>query len=105
MAWIYLMIAGLLEIAWAIGLKYADGFTKLWPSVFTIIGMILSFVCLAQAVRTIPVGSAYAIWTGIGVIGTTILGVILFSEPRDIARISCLLLILVGIIGLKVLTK
>lgn len=99
------MIAGLLEIAWAIGLKYADGFTKLWPSVFTIIGMILSFVCLAQAVRTIPVGSAYAIWTGIGVIGTTILGVILFSEPRDIARISCLLLILVGIIGLKVLTK
>jgi quaternary ammonium compound-resistance protein SugE len=101
MAWTYLMIAGLLEIAWAIGLKYAEGFTKLWPSVGTVVGMIASFFFLSLALRTLPVGTAYAIWTGIGAAGTAILGMVLFSEPRDLVRLACIGLILAGVIGLR----
>lgn len=101
MAWVYLIIAGLLEIAWAIGLKYSEQFTKLWPSVFTLIGMFLSFYFLAKALDTIPVGTGYAIWTGIGAVGAAILGIILFNESRDLPRLACIGLIVVGIIGLK----
>ena len=101
MEWIYLVIAGVLEVIWAISLKYTDGFSKLWPSVFTVCGMIASFYFLAQALKTIPVGTAYAIWTGIGAAGTAILGIILFSEPASLSRLCCIGLIVAGIIGLK----
>jgi quaternary ammonium compound-resistance protein SugE len=101
MAWIYLLIAGLLEIFWAISLKYTDGFSKLWPSVLTVCGMIASFYFLAQSLKSIPVGTAYAMWTGIGAAGTAILGIILFLEPASPSRLVCLGLIVVGIIGLK----
>lgn len=100
-AWIYLIIAGLFEAVWAIGLKYAEGFTKLWPSVITIIAMAISIYFLALALKTLPVGTAYAIWTGIGAFTTAILGVILFSEPIHFSRIFFLILLLVSIIGLK----
>ncbi|HEY0863182.1 MAG TPA: quaternary ammonium compound efflux SMR transporter SugE [Lacunisphaera sp.] len=105
MSWIWLIIAGLLEIAWAIGLKYADGFTKLKPSIVTVLLMLASFWCLAQAVRGLPLGTSYAIWTGIGAVGTAILGVILFKEPATVARLLCMLLIVAGIVGLKLTTK
>ncbi len=101
MAWIQLIIAGALEILWAISLKYTDGFSKLWPSVLTISGMIASFYFLAQALKTIPVGTGYAIWTGIGAAGTAILGIILFSEPASWPRLLCIGMIVTGIIGLK----
>lgn len=101
MAWVYLMIAGVFEIAWAIGLKYTEGFSKPVASVVTVVLMIASFVFLSQAVRELPIGTAYAIWTGIGAVGTAILGMILFSEPRDTVRILCMLLIVAGIVGLK----
>ena len=102
MPWLYLFIAGLLEVAWAIGLKYADGFTKFWPSVITVVLMIGSFLALAQAVKGLQnIGSTYAIWTGIGAIGTAILGMILFNEDRSLARLTCLALVIVGIVGLK----
>lgn len=101
MAWVYLLIAGLLEVGWALGLKYTDGFTRLLPSVVTVAAMIGSFVLLGQALRVLPIGTAYAIWTGIGAVGTAILGIILFDEPRDLARILCILLIVAGILGLK----
>lgn len=100
-AWIYLIIAGLFEAVWAIGLKYAEGFTKLWPSVITIIAMAISLYFLALAIKTLPVGTAYAIWTGIGAFTTAVLGVILFSEPIHFSRIFFLILLLVSIIGLK----
>jgi quaternary ammonium compound-resistance protein SugE len=105
MAWIYLFIAGLFEIGWAVGLKYTEGFTKLWPSVITIIGMILSFYFLSNAVKTIPIGTAYAIWTGIGAVGTAILGMILFNESKEFVRIFFIFLIVVGIVGLKIFSK
>jgi quaternary ammonium compound-resistance protein SugE len=102
MAWLWLAIAGSLEIAWAIGLKYTDGFTKLWPTVITVVLMIGSFVALAQAVKAMNnIGTTYAIWTGIGAIGTAILGMVLFGEDRSPARLACLALVIVGIIGLK----
>jgi quaternary ammonium compound-resistance protein SugE len=101
LAWIYLLVAGFFEIGWAVGLKYSDGFSKLIPSMLTILSMIISFVFLAQAVRTIPIGTGYAIWTGIGAMGTAILGIILFGEPYGIARLGCLVLVFAGIIGLK----
>ena len=101
MAWLFLIIAGLLEIAWAIGLKYTAGFTKPWPSVATILTMVLSFIFLAQAMKTLPVGTSYAIWTGIGAVGTVILGIVLFDESRDPIRLLCVFLILAGIVGLK----
>jgi len=105
MSWIYLFIAGLFEIGWAIGLKYTEGFTKLWPSVVTIIGMILSFYFLSTAVKSIPIGTAYAVWTGIGAVGTAILGIILFGESKEVIRLFFILLIIVGIIGLKIFSK
>src|SRR5215470_10698779 len=101
MAWISLVIAGLFEILWAIGLKYTEGMTKLAPSVFTVAAMIVSFFFLAQALKTIPVGTGYAVWTGIGAAGTAILGIVLFSESAALPRLLCLLLIVAGIIGLK----
>ena len=104
MAWIYLTVAGLFEIAWAIGLKYTDGFTRLLPSLWTVASMILSIVLLGLALRTLPVGTAYAVWTGIGAIGTAALGIYLFGEPATVARLLCIGLILSGIIGLKLVT-
>ncbi|WP_281256415.1 quaternary ammonium compound efflux SMR transporter SugE [Labilibaculum manganireducens] len=100
-AWVYLIIAGLFEAVWAIGLKYAEGFTKLWPSVITIVAMAVSLYFLALAIKTLPLGTAYAVWTGIGAFTTAILGVVLFSEPIHFSRIFFLLLLLVSIIGLK----
>ena len=104
MAWIYLTVAGLLEIGWAIGLKYTDGFTRLLPSLWTVASMILSIVLLGLALRTLPVGTAYAVWTGIGAIGTAALGIYLFGEPATAARLLCIGLILSGIVGLKLVT-
>ena len=101
MAWLYLIIAGLLEVQWAVTMKYTDGFTKIWPSVFCVLGMAASVYFLALAQKTLPLGTSYAIWTGIGAIGTAIMGMILFQEPRDTARIICMMLIVAGIIGLK----
>ncbi|BAW79553.1 small multidrug resistance protein [Candidatus Nitrosoglobus terrae] len=101
MAWVNLVIAGLFEISWAIGLKYTEGFTKLWPSIFTISTMSISLYFLSQALKTIPIGTGYAIWTGIGVSGTAILGIILFSESAALSRLSCIALIITGIVGLK----
>lgn len=104
MAWTILIIAGLFEIIWAIGLKYTEGFTRLWPSVGTIAAMIVGFILLSQALRTIPVGTGYAVWTGIGVVGTAVIGMTFLGEPRDAARVICLLLIIVGIVGLKIVS-
>lgn len=101
MAWVYLLIAGVFEVVWAIGLKYSNGFSKLYPSVITIIGMAISFYFLALATKTLPIGTAYAIWTGIGAVGAVILGMMLFNEPKDLIRIMFVAFILVGIIGLK----
>lgn len=102
MHWLILFIAGLFEVAWAIGLKYTDGFTKLWPSVFTIVSMVISMGLLAYAVKHLPVGTAYAIWTGIGAVGTAALGIILFNESKELIRIFFIFLIVVGIVGLKI---
>ncbi len=99
MAWLSLFIAGLLEVGWAIGLKYTHGFSRLWPSVATAICMILSLVLLAQALKTLPIGTAYAVWTGIGTVGTALLGIALFGEPLQALRLVCILLIVIGIIG------
>ena len=104
MSWIYLLIAGLLEIVWAIGLKYTEGFTKLVPSAITIVAMIASIWFLALALRTIPVGTGYAMWTGIGATGTAILGIVLFAEPATAARLACIGVIVAGIVGLKVVS-
>lgn len=104
MAWIILLIAGLFEIAWAIGLKYTDGFTRLWPTVATGFAMVVSIVLLGLAVKTLPVGTAYAVWTGVGAVGTAILGIVLLGEPANAARLICLSLIVAGIIGLKLVT-
>ena len=101
MAWIWLLIAGAFEVVWAVGLKYTEGFTRLWPSVVTVGAMGLSFVFLAQALKSIPLGTAYAIWTGIGVVGTALLGIVLFEESRDLIRLLCIFVIVVGIAGLK----
>jgi quaternary ammonium compound-resistance protein SugE len=101
MAWIVLFVAGLLEVGWAIGLKYTEGFTRLWPSVGTAVSMVLSVVLLGWAMRTLPVGTAYAVWTGIGAVGTVALGIVLFHEPATAARLGCVTLIVAGILGLK----
>ncbi len=104
MKWIFLLIAGLLEISWAVGLKFSHGFSQLIPSIITLICMILSFYFLALSLKELPLGTAYAVWTGIGTLGTVILGIILFKEPVTILRILCIALILSGITGLKLLT-
>ncbi len=101
MSWFYLFIAGLLEIAWAIGLKYTEGFSKLWPSVGTVIAAMASFGFLGLALKHIPVGTGYAVWTGIGAAGTALLGMILFNESRETLRILCILLIVAGVAGLR----
>lgn len=102
MPWLHLIIAGLLEVAWAIGLKQSDGWTRLWPSVITGLLMIASFFFLSLALRTLPIGTAYAIWTGIGAVGTALVGIYVFGEPRTAARLVCIVLIVAGIVGLKI---
>jgi quaternary ammonium compound-resistance protein SugE len=102
MAWFILVIAGLFEVGWAIGLKYTDGFSKLWPTVGTVLAMIISIGLLGLAMKTLPVGTAYAIWVGVGAIGTVILGMVLFGEPATPLRIASLVLIVAGIVGLKI---
>lgn len=102
MAWLLLLVAGLLEVGWAIGLKYTEGFTRLWPTVGTVTAMVLSVGLLGVAMRTLPVGTAYAVWTGIGAVGTVVLGIVLFGEPATAARLACVALIVSGIVGLKV---
>ena len=104
MHWMYLFIAGLFEISWAVGLKFTHGFTHIIPSILTIIGMIASFYFLALALKHLPLGTAYAIWTGIGTIGTVVFGIILFKEPVTAMRLVCIALIISGITGLKLLT-
>ncbi len=101
MAWIYLMVAAVFEMGWAIGLKYTDGFSRFWPSTITIGAMIVSFQFLAMAMKTIPVGTAYAVWTGTGAVGVSILGIMLFGDSRDLLRILSIMLIVAGVIGLK----
>lgn len=105
MKWLVLVIAGVFEVWWAVGLKYSEGFTKLVPSVLTVIGMIASFYFLSLALKELPLGTAYAIWTGIGTIGTVILGVFLFKEPIDFVRLVCIGFIVAGIIGLKLVSQ
>ena len=101
MAWFYLFIAGLFEIGWAIGLKYTEGFSRLWPSLFTGASMIVSLGLLGLALKSLPVGTAYAVWTGVGATGTALLGIYLFGEPATVLRLLCIGLIVSGIIGLK----
>jgi quaternary ammonium compound-resistance protein SugE len=102
MAWVVLFVAGLAEIGWAVGLKYTGGFTRLGPSIATLISMAASMGLLGVALRTLPLGTAYAVWTGIGTVGTAVLGVILFGEPATVIRLVCIALIIAGIVGLKV---
>jgi quaternary ammonium compound-resistance protein SugE len=104
MAWIVLFIAGLMEVGWAIGLKYTEGFTRLVPSVVTLVCMASSVMLLGLALKSLPVGTAYAVWTGIGAVGTAILGIALFGEPATAARLACIGLIVAGIGGLKLVT-
>lgn len=105
MAWIYLLIAAVFEVQWAVTMKYTEGFTRLWPTVACLVGMAVSVYFLALSQKTIPVGTSYAIWTGLGATGTAILGMYLFNEPRDVARILCIVLIVCGVLGLKLFSK
>jgi len=100
-AWITLIVAGLFEVGWALGLEYSEGFTRLWPSVGTLAALAVSMGLLAIATRSLPVGTAYAVWTGIGAVGTAAGGVVLFDEARSVARLGCILLVVAGIVGLK----
>lgn len=101
MAWIYLVVAGMFETVWAIGLKYTEGFTRLGPSIGTVTAMIVSFWLLAQALKTIPMGTAYAVWTGIGAVGTVVFGILFLGEPSHFVRILCIVMIVGGIVGLR----
>ena len=105
MAWFILFIAGLFEIGWAVGLKYSEGFTRLGPSAFTAVSLVLSMGLLGVALRTLPLGTAYGVWTGIGTIGTAIVGILVFREAATAARLACIGLIVVGIVGLKLVTR
>lgn len=105
MKWFYLVIAGIYEIGWAVGLKYSHGFTRLVPSILTVIGMVASFYFLSLSLKSLPMGTAYAVWTGIGTIGTVFLGIVLFKEPVSMMRIICILFIIIGIAGLKMVSK
>jgi quaternary ammonium compound-resistance protein SugE len=104
MAWLYLSLAGLLEIGWALGLKHTEGFTRLWPTIWTVLSMVASLGMLGLALNSLPVGTAYAVWTGIGTIGTAILGIVLYGEAATAARLACIGLILAGIVGLKLVS-
>jgi quaternary ammonium compound-resistance protein SugE len=104
MSWLLLIVAGLLEVGWAIGLKYTEGFTRFWPSVGTALAMIVSIVLLGVAMKSLPVGTAYGVWVGVGAVGTVILGIVLFGEPANALRIASVVLIVVGIVGLKLAT-
>lgn len=104
MNWLILVLAGLFEIGWAIGLKYTDGFARLWPTVGTVLAMMISLGLLGLAMKSLPVGTAYAVWVGVGAVGTAILGIVLLGEPANIGRIVSLALILAGIVGLKMAT-
>lgn len=104
MAWVYLVIAGLFEIGWAIGLKYTDGFSRIMPTALTVAAMVASVALLGLALRELPVGTGYAVWTGIGTVGTAALGMYLFGDPATVARIVCIALIIAGIVGLKVIS-
>ena len=104
MAWTILFVAGLMEIGWAIGLKYTDGFTRLIPSVLTLVCMTASILLLGVALKTLPLGTAYAVWTGIGTVGTALLGIALFGDPATAIRLACIGLIVAGIVGLKIVT-
>jgi quaternary ammonium compound-resistance protein SugE len=104
MAWITLVVAGLFEVGWAVGLKYTHGFTRFWPSVATVSSMVVSLALLGVALRALPLGTAYAVWTGIGAVGTLLLGLVLFGEPANAGRLACAGLIVAGIVGLKVFT-
>ncbi|MCL6712245.1 quaternary ammonium compound efflux SMR transporter SugE [Pseudoxanthomonas sp. z9] len=101
MAWVYLVLAGLLEVVWAMGLKYSEGFSRLWPSLITVVAMVASFWLLATALKQIPLGTGYAIWVGIGAVGTALLGMLVLKEPATVARLVCIGLIVAGIAGLK----
>lgn len=105
MAWVYLLVAAVFEVQWAVTMKYTEGFSRLWPSVACVAGMAVSIYFLALAQRTLPVGTSYAVWTGLGATGTAILGMVLFNESRDVLRLLCLLLIVAGVLGLKFLTR
>lgn len=104
MAWLYLIVAGLFEVAWAIGLKYTEGFSRLWPSLGTVAAMAVSFWLLALSLTSLPIGTAYAVWTGIGAVGTALLGIALFGESADLPRLLCIGLIVGGIVGLKLVS-
>ncbi|NCB38993.1 MAG: quaternary ammonium compound efflux SMR transporter SugE [Erysipelotrichia bacterium] len=104
MPWLILVVAGIFEVLWASGLKYSDGFTKLLPSVFTVITLVLSFVMLSMAMKNLPLGTAYTVWTGIGAAGTIVAGIFVFNEPYDFGRIACLGMIIAGVVGLKILS-
>lgn len=104
-AWIVLFFAGLCEVVWAIGLKYTEGFSRFWPSAWTLAAMLVSVVLLGWSLKSLPVGTAYAVWTGIGAVGTALLGMLLFDESREVARLVCIGLIVAGILGLKLVTK
>ena len=104
MAWFLLIVAGILEVGWAIGLKYTDGFTRFWPSVLTLAAMVASVVLLGVAMKSLPVGTSYAVWVGVGAVGTAILGIVLFGEPASAGRLVSLGLIVAGIVGLKLAT-
>lgn len=105
MTWIVLFVAGLFEVAWAIGLKYTQGFSRPWPTAATIVAMVISVALLGYAVRSLPVGTAYAVWTGVGAVGTVLLGIVLFGESASAARLVCIALIVAGIIGLKLVSE
>ncbi len=104
MAWIVLFVAGLFEVGWAVGLKYTDGFTRLWPSLGTVAAMAVSLFLLSVALKSLPLGTAYTVWTGVGAVGTVLLGIILLGESADFPRLACIGLIIAGIIGLKIVT-
>jgi len=104
-AWTLLFIAGLFEAGWVIGMKYSEGFTKIVPSAITLVCMVVSMVLLSYAVKTLPIGTGYAVWTGIGVVASVVLGIILFNEPREFLRLFFITLIMIGIVGLKLITK
>ena len=105
MAWVVLFVAGLFEVGWAVGLKFTEGFTRLWPSVATAVALIGSMGLLALALRTLPLGTAYAVWTGIGTVGTAVLGILLFREPATAMRLICIALIVAGIVGLRLASR